>query len=101
MYMYLANYFNTLMRDIVYNSYIQAVFNYPFEWMNLFCCWWKEPKECIKELDLHFCLCDSFFFAAAQVLGMIILIVIAIFVYTYLCFCAILLSGNKKNNNDD
>ena len=101
MYMYLANYFNTLMRDIVYNSYIQAVFNYPFEWMNLFCCWWKEPKECIKELDLRFCLCDSFFLAAAQVLGMIILVVIAIFVYTYLCFCAILLSGNKKNNNDD
>ena len=38
-YMYMANYFNALMKEIVYNSYIQAVFNYPMEWMNLFCCW--------------------------------------------------------------
>ena len=31
--MYMANYFNTLMRDIAYNSYMKAVFNYPMEWM--------------------------------------------------------------------
>ena len=62
-YMYVANYFNILMKDIVYNSYIQAIFNYPFEWMNLFCCWCKNPKECIKEIDIKCCVCDSFFLA--------------------------------------
>ena len=53
-YMYLANYFNTLMEDIAYNSYLQAIFNYPMEWMNLFCCWWRSPRELIMELDYRF-----------------------------------------------
>ena len=74
----MANYFNTLLKKLVYNSYIQAVFNYPMEWMNLFCCWCREPKEIIKELDIKFCVCDSFFLMCLEILGWIILILIVI-----------------------
>ena len=103
-YMYMANYFNTLMKDIVYNSYIQAVFNYPVEWMNLFCCWCKVPKDCIQDIDTQFCVCDSFFVAAAQVLGWIILIavILAILMLYYICmFILALLSGGKKSSDND
>ena len=98
-YMYMANYFNTLMRDIAYNSYIQAVFNYPFEWMNLFCCWCKDPKECIKGIDIKYCICDSFFLALFQMLLYLILVIIVV----ALSVLVALLGGNKKENekNDD
>ena len=99
-YMYIANYFNTLMKDITYNSYIQAIFNYPFEWMNLFCCWCKNPKECIKEIDIKYCICDSFFLALFQVLLYLILIIIIV----ALGVLAALLGGGSKReneNNDD
>ena len=79
-YMYMANYFNTLLKEIAYNSYIQAIFNYPYEWMNLFCCSCKNPKDCIREIDFKFCVCDSFFLCLLQILGLIILIVILIIV---------------------
>ena len=101
-YMYMANYFNTLMNEIVYNSYIQAVFNYPMEWMNLFCCWCKEPKACIKEIDTEFCVCDSFFLAVAQVVGWIILIAILVAIMLSLYICSALLAGlGGKNKNED
>ena len=95
----MANYFNTLLRDITYNSYIQAIFNFPFEWMNLFCCWCKDPKECIKEIDIKFCICDSFFLTLFQVLLYLLLIITVL----ALSFFAALLGGNKKEkeNNDD
>ena len=102
-YMYMANYFNALMKEIVYNSYIQAVFNYPMEWMNLFCCWCKTPKECIKEIDIKFCCCDSIFLAIAQIIGYIILvaIIIAILIIKYVCMCiAAVLSGDSKNEGN-
>ena len=102
-YMYMANYFNALMKEIVYNSYIQAIFNYPMEWMNLFCCWCKTPKECIKEIDIKFCCCDSIFLAIAQIIGYIILvaIIIAILIIKYVCMCiAAVLSGDSKNEGN-
>ena len=95
-YMFMANYFNTLMRNITYNSYIQAVFNYPFEWMNLFCCYCKNPKDCIKEIDIKYCVCDSFFLALLQILAYLILIIIAI----ALSFLGAL-SASKKENEDN
>ena len=74
----MANYFNTLLKEIAYNSYIQAVFNYPYEWMNLFCCSCKNPKDFIREIDFKFCVCDSFFLCLFQILGLIILFVLLI-----------------------
>ena len=96
-YMYMANYFNILLKDIAYNSYIQAVFNYPFEWMNLLCCWCRNPKECIKEIDVKFCICDSFFLCLFQIIGLIILFVILL----ALTFLAALLGGGKKEDDDN
>ena len=107
-YMFMANYFNTLMKDIMYNSYIQAIFNYPMEWMNLFCCWKKNPKECIKEIDIKCCCCDSYFLAIAQILGLIILsaIILAIYLMIYcalfVCaFAAGLAGGGNRRENDN
>ena len=97
-YMYMANYFNTLLKDITYNSYIQAIFNYPFEWMNLFCCWCKNPKECIKEIDIKYCVCDSFFLALLQALLYLILIII---VFALAVLGALLGGGKKDNENND
>ena len=89
-YMFMANYFNTLMKEMVYGSYIQAIFNYPMEWMNLFCCWCKAPKECIKEIDIKFCVCDSFFLICLQILGWIILIAVIIAILLVILACSIL-----------
>ena len=96
-YIYMANYFNTLMRDITYNSMGQAIFNYPFEWMNLFCCWCKYPKDCIKEIDITFCVCDSFFLTLFQIILYLILIItlIALAILSYLC------TSGKKDSDDD
>ena len=95
-YMFMANYFNTLMKEIMYNSYIQAIFNYPMEWMNLFCCWKKNPKECIKEIDIRCCCCDSLFLAIAQIIGLIILIILIIILSILLSF-----SGKKDENENE
>ena len=91
----MANYFNTLLKDIAYNSYIQALFNYPYEWMNLFCCWCRNPKEFIQEIDYKYCTCDSFFLYVFQVLGIIILILI-ILAATILVALLSGLGGNKE-----
>ena len=84
-YMYLANYFNTLFEEIAYNDYLQAIFNYPMEWMNLICCWFVNPRDLIMGLDYAFCCCDSCFI----VIGECILILILIFFYFifYICYC--------------
>ena len=106
-YMFMANYFNTLMKDIMYNSYIQAIFNYPMEWMNLFCFWKKNPKEYIKEIDIKCCCCDSLFLAIAQIIGLIILsaIILAIYlmIYCILAVCALLAGagGNRRDENEN
>ena len=60
-YMFMAYYFNTLLKQITYHSYLQAIFNYPMEWINLFCCCWCEPKSYIRYIDTSCCYCDSFF----------------------------------------
>lgn len=96
LYMYMTNYFNTLMKDIVYNSYFQAIFNYPFEWMNLFCCWCKYRKDCIEDLDYRFCLCDSFFLYLFELLIYLVIFII----YLYYCFFCLILCSNRNTNND-
>ena len=60
-YMFMAYYFNVLLKKITYHSYLQAIFNYPMEWINLFCCCWCEPKSYIRYIDISCCYCDSFF----------------------------------------
>ena len=101
----MANYFNTLMKDIMYNSYFQAIFNYPMEWMNLFCCCKKNPKDCLEEIDYKFCVCDSFFLYIFELLLMVALIIIIVFIYLYycaqLCLCVCLASSSKNNENQD
>ena len=103
-YMYMANYFNTLMEDIAYNSYLQAIFNYPMEWMNLFCCWWGSPRILIMELDYRLCCCDSFFLAIGECLVTIFLIFIYIIFYMFYCicsiFCAVAQEPNQNQNNN-
>ena len=99
-YLYMANYFNALMKEIMYNSYFQAIFNYPMEWMNLFC--YKNPKDCIEEIDYKFCVCDSFFLYIFELLLMVALIIIIIFIYLYYCgLCLCLASSSKNNGNQD
>ena len=61
-YMFYVNYYNYLRKDIVYESILQAVFNFPFEWENLFCCCCIEPKVCIKKIDFNFCPCEFFLY---------------------------------------
>ena len=101
----MANYFNTLMKEIMYNSYFQAVFNYSMEWMNLFCCWNKNPIECIEEIDIKYCFCDSFFLYIFEIVLMIALIVIILIIYIYyfaeLFWCMCLCSSKKNNENQD
>jgi len=100
-YMYMANYFNTLMKDIMYNNYFQAVFNYPFEWMNLFCCWKKNPKECIREIDIRFCCCDSFFLALAQILFYIAIFYILLMILAIYCILSMLGCDLKRRNENN
>ena len=100
-YMYMANYFNTLMKDIVYNSYIQAIFNFPLEWMNLFCCWCRTPKDLIRELDYKYCCCDSYFLAIAECIKMLIIIVIYIIIYMIYILCLFIGALFASNNNRD
>ena len=72
-HMYFANYFNTLKKDISYKSYVQAMFNYPFEWMNMFCCCCtNHPNECIKKIDKRCCYCDTLCLTFFQLLLMLI-----------------------------
>ena len=103
-YMYMANYFNTLRKEIMYNSYFQAVFNYPFEWMNLFCCWNKNPKDIIEDIDMKYCCCDSFFLYVFEIVLMVALFILIVAFYVYICmklfWCCCLLSAAKKNNDD-
>jgi hypothetical protein len=94
-YMFMANYFNTLMKNIMYNSYLQAIFNYPMEWMNLLCCCCRNPKECIKEIDIICCCCDSFFLACCQVM---IYIMLCYLLIIYYIICACLGLGSANNN---
>ena len=86
-YMYMANYFNTLMKDITYNNYLQAVFNYPMEWMNLFCCWWVKPRDLIMVLDYGFCCCDSCFLVIGEWLFTLFMIFLYIIFYMFYLIC--------------
>ena len=83
LYMFMADYFNILMKDIVYNNnYIQAIFNYPMEWMNLLCCWCITPKDLIRKCDITYYLVVLFFpllvvlyidlFLGAIVIGLVV-----------------------------
>ena len=100
-YIHFANYFNTLFKDIVYSNYFQAIFNYPFEWMNLFCCFCKDPKDCIEDIDRKFCLCDSFFLRLFQYLILLILILIYIMIIITIAFYTYLFCGCFKSKSDD
>ena len=89
-YMYMANYFNTLMREITYTQMLQAIFNYPLEWMNLFCCYCKPPKDCIKYIDYNYCSCEPYFIRIFEFLRTLFLSLAYFFVYFIMCvFCCL------------
>ena len=44
-YMYLANYFIAYQDKIKYKNIYQGIFNYPFEWINIFCCLCDRKKN--------------------------------------------------------
>ena len=71
-------------------TYIQAMFNYPFEWINIFCSFGSCPssKECIKDLDNNFCCCDPYFLILLNYLAQIVLIFIEIILYIFNCLCS-------------
>ena len=73
-YMYMVDHFNILMKDLVYNSYIHAIFNYPMEWMNLLCCWFITPIECIRNCDLNYFY--ALLFILLFVMGIILILVL-------------------------
>jgi hypothetical protein len=101
-YMFMANYFNTLMKEIAYTSYFQAVFNYPCEWMNLFCCWCTQPKDLIRDIDEKCCICDSFFLQLFEWLIMILLVLAMLMVYLYFyLLCACFAGKNEEKKSDD
>ena len=100
-YMYIANYFNTLMEHIAYNSYLQAIYNYPFEWMNLFCCCGKEPREVISEIDKKCCVCDSFFLVVFYFILILILIAIIVIIFIAYAILGALASGGKREEKKE
>ena len=102
-YMYMANYFNTLLKDITYNSYIQAIFNYPYEWMNLFCCWNKNPKDFIKEIDIKYCIYDSLFLYGLQIFLLFCIILVLTIIVRSVSLSAIIIEKCclKKNASEE
>lgn len=98
-YMYMVYYFNNLMRDITYNSYEQAIFNYPMEWMNLFCCWCKKPKDVIRDIDYRYCSCDSYFLAVAECVKTVLLTIIYFFLLFIVAVISVAGSMVANNNN--
>ena len=97
-YMYMANYFNTLMREITYTEMLQAIYNYPLEWMNLFCCWWKTPKDCIKNIDYNYCNCEPFFIRIFECLRTLLLGIIYFFLY-FIMFTLCLLKSSTDQSS--
>ena len=96
----MSNYFNTLLKNITYSSYIQAIFNYPFEWMNLFCCCCINPQKCIKKIDKRCCFCDKICLTFFQLIIMLMTFICYCFYY---CICNIICGkkDNQNNNNDN
>ena len=72
-YMFMAYYFSSLMKNLTYHSYLQAIFNYPMEWLNLFCCYFDNPKYIIWKIDISCCYWDSFFFCIFRCLFLILI----------------------------
>ena len=99
-YMYLANYFNTLLKEITYSNITQALFNYPMEWMNLICCWFTTPKYCIRELDYQFCTCDTCFLSVFEFFKTLMISIAYVFVYIIMAiFCSLSNSDSSNENN--
>ena len=69
--------------------------------MNLFCCFCKDPKDCIEDIDRKFCLCDSFFLRLFQYLILLILIIIYIMIIITIAFYTYLFCGCFKSKSDD
>ena len=50
-YIFMSNYFYMFFKGIFYSSALQAIFNFPFEWLNLCCVCCKDPRNCVKNYD--------------------------------------------------
>lgn len=77
-YMFYINYLNTLQKEIFYRNKFQALINYNFEWMNIFCfCPYSKesnnnnedycyvnPRKCVENNDATCCEgCDDWMVA--------------------------------------
>ena len=65
--------------------------------------WHKNPKECIKEVDIRCCCCDSYFLALLQLIGIITLIAIVLAIY-YACYlllfvCQAVFGGSGRESD--
>ena len=98
-YMYMANYFNTLLQDLTYSNIVQALFNYPLEWMNLFCCWCCQPKECIREIDYN-CYCwEDILACLLDLLKLFVMCLIYCIYYLFQCICCMFSLGTSDGGN--
>ena len=110
----MVNYFNTLMKNMVYDgsyeekkckccninkSLSQAIFNYPFEWMNLFCCWYKNPKECIQEIDYKCCVCEPWCGKLFQCLLYLASCIFYIFIFLFAAILSVAKDSTNNNSN--
>ena len=77
--------------NMVFFTYIQAIFNYPFEWINLFCsskcC--NTPKETIEKIDKKCCCWEPICVKILNCLAQLILCILEIFLYFIECICQV------------
>ena len=107
-YIYFANYFNILMKELTYKSYLQALFNFPMEWVNILCtcrcC--KKPKDCFRAIDYQCCCCDECFLnIAICIMAIIVLLIYLLWllIYYLFLFCQCIFTGHfdDRENEDD
>ena len=72
-------------------TYIQAIYNYPFEWINLFCsskcC--NTPKETIEKIDKKCCCWEPICVKILNCLAQLILCILEILLYFIECICQV------------
>ena len=99
--MYMANYFNTLLQEITYSTFFQALFNYPLEWMNLFCCWCCQPKDCIRKIDYKCYWWEDVLAFLLDLLKAFVICLIYCIYYMFKCICCILSCADSNNSNNE
>ena len=96
------------MKELTYKSYLQALFNFPMEWVNILCtcrcC--KKPKDCFRAIDYQCCCCDECFLnIAICIMAIIVLLIYLLWllIYYLFLFCQCIFTGHfdDRENEDD